>query len=100
MVNDDRDVRELARSSLFIDLRRHNFTQGPISQGVRAPLPIGLKRKVENWTLAYGFSSDWSYFSDLCVQTGVLLEWVWSDLEAVRVSEEIISDPSPLLEQQ
>ncbi|KAI2653013.1 Retrovirus-related Pol polyprotein from type-2 retrotransposable element R2DM [Labeo rohita] len=72
--NDDKDVRELARSSLFLDLRN----------------PSG---KLDSHSVGFGVWSDWLDLKDLCVRTGVSLEWVRSDTENVRVLEDIIKDP-------
>ncbi len=91
--NDDKDIRELARSSLFLDLRRRKV---PLA---REPEPnfLGFKRK-PSWNLdtrsaGFGVWSDWPDLNDLCVRTGVSLEWVRSDSETVRVSEDIITEP-------
>ncbi len=91
--NDDKEVRELARSSLFLDLRRHKVPLGRESE----PQFLGFKRKpsgkLDTHSAGFGVWSDWPDLNDLCVRTGVSLERVRSDSESVRVSEDIISDP-------
>ncbi len=91
--NDDKDVRELARSSLFLDLRRRKVPLGRESE----PQFLGFKRKpsgkLDTHSADFGVWSDWPDLNDLCVRTGVSLEWVRSDSESVRVSEDIITDP-------
>ncbi len=91
--NDDKEVRELARSSLFLDLRRRKVPLGRETE----PQFLGFKRKpsgkLDTHSAGFGVWSDWPDLNDLCVRTGVSLEWVRSDSESVRVSEDIISDP-------
>ena len=90
---DDKDVRELARSSLFLDLRRRKVPLARESE----PHFLGFRRKpsgkLDTRSAGFGVWSDWPDLNDLCVRTGVSLEWVRSDSEAVRVSEDIITDP-------
>ncbi len=91
--NDDKDVREFARSSLFFDLRRRKVPLGRESE----PQFLGFKRKpsgkLDTHSAGFGVWSDWPDLNDLCVRTGVSLEWVRSESESVRVSEDIITDP-------
>ncbi len=58
---------------------------------------LGFKRKpsrkLDTHSAGFGVWSDWPDLNDLCVRTGVLLKWVRSDSESVRVSEDIITDP-------
>ncbi len=58
---------------------------------------LGFKRKpsgkLDTHSAGFGVWSDWPDLNDLCVRTRVSLEWVRSDSESVRVSEDIISDP-------
>ena len=42
----------------------------------------------------FGVWSDWPDLNDLCVRTGVSLNWVSSDSDTVAVSEDIITDNS------
>ncbi len=83
--NDDKDVRELARSSLFLDLRRHKVPLGRETE----PQFLGFKRKpsgkLDTLSAGFGVWSDWPDLNDLCVRTGVSLECVRSDSERVRV---------------
>ncbi|ROL43499.1 hypothetical protein DPX16_17320 [Anabarilius grahami] len=91
--NDDKDVRELARSSLFLDLRRRKVPLARESE----PHFLGFKRKssgkLDTHSAGFGVWSDWPDLNDLCVRTGVSLEWAKSDSRTVRVSEDIITDP-------
>ncbi len=92
--NDDKDIRELARSSLFLDLRRRKVLLGRVRES--EPQFLGFKRKpsgiLDTHSAGFGVWSDWPDLNDLCVRTGVSLEWVRSDSESVRVSEDIITD--------
>ncbi len=76
--NDDKDVRELARSSLFLDLRRHKVPLGRETE----PQFLGFKRKpsgiLDTRFADFGVWSDWPDLNDLCVRTGVSLEYHWS----------------------
>ena len=91
--NDDRDVRELARSSLFLHLRRRKVPLARESE----PHFLGFKRKpsgkLDTRSPGFGVSSDWPDLNDLCIQAGVSLEWARSDSETVEVSVDIITDP-------
>ena len=91
--NDDEDVRKLARSSLFLDMRRRKV---PVARGAE-PHFLGFKRKasgkLDTHSAGFGVWSDWPDLNDLCIRTGVSLEWVRSDSEMVAVSEDCISDP-------
>ena len=71
--SDDKDVRELARSPLFLELRRRKVPRSHF--------------------LGFGKKPSGPDLNDLCVRTGVSLEWVRSDSGTVRVSEDIITDP-------
>ncbi|KAI2658189.1 Poly(ADP-ribose) glycohydrolase [Labeo rohita] len=84
--NDDKDVRELARSSLFLDLRRRKVKEAE-------PHFLGFKRKPSGKLDTHSVGFDWPDLNDLCVLTRASLEWVRSDSESVRVSEDIITDP-------
>ena len=90
--NDDKDVRELARSSLLLDLRRRKVPLARESE----PHFLGFKRKLsgklDTRSAGFGVWSDWPDLNDLCVRTGVTLEWVRPDSGTVRVSEDIITD--------
>ena len=74
--SDDKDVRELARSSLFLDLRRRKV---PLA-GESDPHFLGFKRKnsgkLDTHSAGFGVWSDWPDLNDLCIRTGVSLEWV------------------------
>ena len=47
---------------------------------------------MDSHSAGFGVSSDWPDLNDLCVRTGVSLDWVKSDSDTVIVSEDIISD--------
>ncbi len=65
-------------------------------QGLGAQF-LGFKRKpsgkLDTHSAGSGVWSDWPDLNDLCIQTGVSLDWVRTDSESVRVSEDIITDP-------
>ncbi len=65
--NDDKDVRELARSSLFLDLRRCKVLLGRESE----PQSLCFKRKpsgkLDTHSAGFGVWSDWPVLNDLCV---------------------------------
>ena len=90
--SDDRTVRELARASLFLDMKRRKV---PLAREGE-PNFLGFKRKPNNkmdsHSAGFGVSSDWPDLNDLCVRAGVSLDWVKSDSDTVTVSEDIISD--------
>ncbi len=89
--NDDKDIRELTRSSMFLDLRRRKVPLGRDTE----PQFLGFKRKpsgkLDTHSAGFGVLSDYPDLNDLCVRTRVSLECVRS--ESVRVSEDIITDP-------
>jgi hypothetical protein len=90
--SDDRTVRELARSSLFLDMKRRKV---PLA-GEGEPSFLGFRRKPNNkmdsHSAGFGVSSDWPDLNDLCVRAGVSLDWVKSDSDTVMVSEDVITD--------
>lgn len=92
--SDDQYVRELARGSLFIDLKRRKV---PLARG-SDPNFLGFKTKpsgkLDSRSPGFGVWSDWPDLNDLCGWCEVALEWAGSNSEAVNVSEEVISDPS------
>ncbi len=91
--NDDKDVRELARSSLFLDLRRRKVPLGRESEPQFLVFKRKPSRKLDTHSAGFGVWSDWPDLNDLWVRTGVSLEWVRSESESARVSEDIITDP-------
>ncbi|KAL1247165.1 hypothetical protein QQF64_022541 [Cirrhinus molitorella] len=72
--NDDKEVRELAQSSLFLDLRRCKVRLARKSE----PQFLGFKRKssgkLDTHSTGFGVWSDWPDLHDLCVRTEVSLE--------------------------
>ena len=87
--NDDKDVRELAPSSLFLDLRRHKV---PLARESGSHF-LGFRRKpsgkLNTHSAGFGVWSDWPDLNDLCVRAGVSLEW--------GASEDLITDPRTLV---
>ena len=73
--NNDQDVRELTRSSLFLDLRRRKV---PLARESESHF-LGFRRKpsgkLDTHSAGFGVWSDWPDLNDLCVRTGVSLEW-------------------------
>ena len=92
--NDDQYVRELARSSLFLDLKRRKV---PLARDLD-PSFLGFRRKLsgklDSRSPGFGVWSDWLDLNDLCCWADVTLEWVGSNSEVMAVSEDFISDPS------
>ena len=92
--SDDQFVRTLARSSLFLDLKRRKV---PLARGSDSNF-LGFKRKpngkLDSRSPGFGVWSDWPDLNDLCCWADVTLEWAGSNSEAVAVSENVISDPS------
>ena len=89
---DNRTVKELAHSSLFLDTKRRKV---PLA-GEGEPSFLGFRRKPNNkmdsHSAGFGVASDWPDLNDLCVRTGVSLDWVKSDSDTVTVSEDVITD--------
>ena len=92
MNNDDNTVRELARSSLFLDMKRRKV---PLAREGE-PSFLGFKRKsnfkMETHCAGFGVWSDWPDLNDLCVRVGVSLDWVKPDTETIIISEDLITD--------
>ena len=92
--NDDQYVRELARSSLFVDMKRRKV---PLA-GDLDPSFLGFKRKhsgkLDSRSPGFGVWSDWLDLNDLCCWADVTLEWVGSNSEVLAVLEDFISDPN------
>ena len=95
--NDDQDVRELARSSLFLNLRRRKV---PLARESESHF-LGFRRKpsgkLNTHSAGFGVWSDWLDLNDLCVRAGGSLEWERSDTGTIRVSEDLITDPHTLV---
>ncbi|CAB1424613.1 unnamed protein product [Pleuronectes platessa] len=74
--NDDAAVRELARASLLLDLRRRKV---PLANTGQENF-LGFRRKgngkLDTQASGYGCRSDWPDLNDLCNRAAVRLKWV------------------------
>lgn len=72
--NDDAAVRELARASLFLDLRKRKV---PLATGNQDSF-LGFRRKnngkLDTQTTGFGVRSDWPDLNDLCSRLAVKLQ--------------------------
>lgn len=91
--NDERNVKGLSHSSLFLDIKRHKM---PFA-GDLEPHFLGfnrkLSRKLDTLSAGFGFWSEWLDLNDLFVQTSLFLEWARDSSGTLRVSESLITDP-------
>ncbi|KAJ8351372.1 hypothetical protein SKAU_G00228480 [Synaphobranchus kaupii] len=98
--SDDTTVRELARASLLLDLRRRKV---PIVTNGHQDNFLGFKRKVSGKldTRAAGFGvwSDWPDLNDLCNRAQVELKWTKTDSQIdPMISDALVTDPCVAVE--
>ena len=96
--SDDNTVRELARSSLFLDMRRRKV---PLAREGE-PSFLGFRRKpslkLDTRSPGFGVWSDWPDLNDLCVRVGVALDWAKPGSVTVPVAEDIVTDSAVLVQ--
>ncbi|CAB1439889.1 unnamed protein product [Pleuronectes platessa] len=93
--NDDAAVRELARASLLLDLRRRKV---PLANTGQENF-LGFKRKgngkLDTQAAGYGCRSDWPDLNDLCDRAAVRLKWVKGNSPtAPDASDAVVTDPA------
>ncbi len=73
--NDDQTVREMARASLFLDMKKRKVPQAKETE----PSFLGFRRKsngkLDVRAVGFGVRSDWPDLNDLCNWCGVNLHW-------------------------
>ena len=91
--NDDATVREMARASLLLDLRRRKVPLATSDQNNF----LGFRRKesgiLDSQDKGFGAWSDWPDLNDLCNRSGVQLKWTKHNTHNVPVSDELVTDP-------
>ena len=97
--NDDVTVREMARASLLLDLRRRKVPLATADQNNF----LGFRRKdsgkLDTQARGFGVWSDWPDLNDLCNRTGVQLKWTKPNTPTeVPVTDELVTDPSVVVE--
>ena len=88
--DDDATVKELARASLLLDLRKRKV---PLAK----PGQLHSGKLDTKWTQAAGFGvrSDWPDLHDLCNRMTVKLEWTQHNSHtAPQASDAVVTDPS------
>ncbi|CAB1421407.1 unnamed protein product [Pleuronectes platessa] len=93
--NDDAAVRELARASLLLDLRRRKV---PLANAGQENF-LGFRRKgngkLDTQAAGYGCRSDWPDLNDLCNRAAVRLKWVKGNSPtAPDASDAVVTDPA------
>ena len=96
--NDDATVREMARASLLLDLRRRKVPLAATDQNNF----LGFRRKesgkLDPQDKGFGAWSDWPDLNDLCNRSGVQLKWTKHSTQTVPVSDELVTDPCVAVE--
>ena len=97
--NDDVTVREMARASLLLDLRRRKVPLAAADQNNF----LGFRRKdsgkLDTRDRGFGVWSDWPDLNDLCNRTGVQLKWTNPNTATeVPVSDDLVTDPCVVVE--
>ena len=93
--NDDATVKELARASLLLDLRKRKV---PLAKPGQDSF-LGFKRKssgkLDTQAAGFGVQSDWPDLNDLCNRMTVKLEWTHHNSHtAPQASNAVVTDPS------
>ncbi|CAB1456514.1 unnamed protein product [Pleuronectes platessa] len=93
--NDEAAVRELARASLLLDLRRRKV---PLANAGQEKF-LGFRRKgngkLDTQAAGYGCRSDWPDLNDLCNRVAVRLKWVKGNSPtAPDASDAVVTDPA------
>ena len=92
--HDDAAVRELARASLLLDLRKRKF---PLARAAQDSF-LRFKKssgKLDTQAAGFGVWSDWPDLNDLCNRMAVKLEWTQHNSNtAPQASDAVVTDPS------
>ena len=93
--NNDAAVRELARASLLLDLRRRKVPLATAGQENFLGFRKKGNGKLDTQAAGYGVRSDWPDLNDLCNRAAVRLKWEKVNSHtAPDASDAVVTDPS------